>query len=201
MHHDLLLPLSAPPDSSSSSRIFPPSTSFLGVLFFFLLLHKPASSPFPVHLHASHAQRTSTFVLLLSVPVSNSLLDDQFLVESTRLFFSRSTRPSASFSRSTFHMRQFSFPLPLSLSMFHIHIAPLGGSLLLQVLFLSSDSHVYPSISSPFLALPSFQVLSFFVFLYHSLPPLLSWPPKMRSLSPPLSPHHPPQSSSSSPSS
>src|ERR1700733_7668740 len=144
MHHDLLLPLSAPPDSSSSSRISPPSTFSLGVLFFFLLLHMPASSPFPVHLHASHAQRTSTCVLLLSVPVSNSLLDDQSLAESIHLFFFLSMKPSASFSISTFHMHQFSFPLSLSLSMFHIRIAPLGGSLLLQFLFLSSYSHVYP---------------------------------------------------------
>src|ERR1700733_8137780 len=97
-------------------------------------------------------------------------------------------KPSASFSISTFHMHQFSFPLSLSLPMFHIRIAPLGGSLLLQFLFLSSYSHVYLSISSPFPTLPSFQVLSFSVSLYHSHPPLLSWLPKTISLSPPQSP-------------
>src|SRR6218665_825042 len=73
---------------------------------------------------------------------------------SIHLFCSQSKKPSASFSRYTSRRRQFSFPVPFSLSMIQFHKVSPERSLHFQIMFLSSSSRVYPSSSSQDLELP-----------------------------------------------
>src|SRR5678815_3465355 len=141
--------LSVPEGSSSLSRVFPPSISFLVVPFLISPSHTPASSPFPCHPPASHDRNTSLFVSPLFASMSSLLLSVLSLPVYVHLFFSQSRIPSASSLQSTFRMLLFSCLVLWFLSMPRTHTAPLVLSWLLQFLFSSPGSPLYPSISFP----------------------------------------------------
>src|ERR1043165_801502 len=155
MCSDLSSPPSAPEDSYSSSRVSPPSISFLVALFLVFPPRTPTSSLFPARPRASHGQNTSISVLPLVASMSYLLSSVLSLPVYAHLFSSQSRRPSAFSSRSTFHMPRFSSPVLWSLSMLRTRTATLVGllSLLLQFLFSSPNSPIYPSRFFPIPAL------------------------------------------------
>src|SRR5688572_4109839 len=135
MRSDLSSSLSVPEGSSSLSRVFPPSISFLVVLFLVSPPHTPASSPFPCHPSASHDRNISLFVSPLFASMSSLLLSVLSLPVYVHLFFSQSRIPSASSSKSTFRMLRFSSLVLWFLSMPRTHTAPLVLSWLLLSVF------------------------------------------------------------------